>query len=64
MLDLGLCFLPNGDTLFKSDFEILSVGFTSLMRQNFHLVLGPKMLPRVSEPQHVQLDKTGAERGV
>ena len=46
MLEPGWYFLPNDGTLSKSDLEILTVGFTSLLEQNLQLEVVSQNAPK------------------
>lgn len=62
MLEPDWYFLPNDGTFSKSDLEILTVGFTSLLEQNLQREVASQNAPSTSKPQQARLDKTRGEQ--
>jgi len=61
MLEPGWYFLPDDGTLSKSDLEVPTVGFTSLLEQKSQLEVVPQNAPQCFR---AQLEKIQAETSV
>lgn len=63
MLEPGWFFLPDNGILSKSDLKILTVGFTSLLEQNFELEVAfqnaPKCFRATASTAEQDLDRDG-----